>query len=220
MVESFLTPLLSYIETAFSPGNFSGLLVLAFLAAITDVGIPIPFFLDTILILAAYHAGSNYLPVFMIVLALFIGRQAGSGALYLISRFLGKGFIKWLKRRFPTIGNRLDSAKLVKSRWTPVAVVTGRLTPGLLQITSVAAGSIRLRYLHFALGVAISSLIYDAILILLGFIAAHGPKSDDVNFTTWLVISLIIVVCILWPVLFIVLHRSSKKPNWPLNAKT
>jgi membrane protein DedA with SNARE-associated domain len=219
MVESFLTPFLNYIESAFGPGNISGLIVLALLAAITDIGVPVPFFLDTVLMLAAYHAGVNYAPVFFIVLALFIGRQAGSGALYLVSRFLGKGFINWLKRRFPSIGNRLDSAKLGKSRWTPLAVVTGRLTPGLLQITTVASGSICLRYDYFALAVATSSLIYDFILILLGFIAAHSPLADNINLTSWLLIALIVIVCILWPLLFIFLHRSSKKPTGPLNAR-
>lgn len=220
MVDSFLTPFLTYIESAFSPGNMTGLLVLALLAAITDIGIPVPFFLDTVLILAsftAFHDGpSGYLPVFKIVLALFIGRQVGSGILYLIARFAGKGFINWLKRRFPSIGNRLDSAKLGKSRWTPLAVVTGRLTPGLLQITTVAAGSICLRYYYFALAVALSSMIYDFILILLGFIAAKSPKAADINFTHWFVISLVIVVCILWPLIFVFLHRSSKKSARPL----
>jgi membrane protein DedA with SNARE-associated domain len=219
MVDSFLTPFLTYIESAFSPGNITGLLVLALLAAITDIGIPVPFFLDTVLILASYNAGTNYLPVFTILLALFIGRQVGSGALYLISRFVGKGFINWLKRRFPSIGNRLDSVELSKSRWTPLAVVTGRLTPGLLQITSVCAGSIRLRYFYFALAVAISSLVYDFILILLGFIAAHSPKSDDINFTAWLLIALIIIICILWPLIFVFLRRSSKKSPRPLKVK-
>jgi membrane protein DedA with SNARE-associated domain len=215
MVESFLTPLLTFIEATFRPENPSSLLVLALLAAVTDIGIPIPFFLDTILILTSYNAfynlSANFLPMILIVVALFVGRQIGSGILYVVARFLGKGFIDWLKRRFPSVGNRLDADKLGNSRWTWVAIVTGRLTPGLLQITSVAAGTIRLRYDYFILGVAVSSLVYDAILVVLGLIAAHSPKSDDINFTAWLLISLVIIVCILWPALFYFLHRSAKK---------
>jgi membrane protein DedA with SNARE-associated domain len=218
MVEFFNNVIIPLMES-FSLEKPSGLLILMFMAAVTDIGIPLPFFLDTLLILAAYHASSNYVPVLLIIFALFVGRQIGSGALYLIARFLGKGFIDWLKRRFPSVGNRLDAAKLGKSRWTWVAIVTGRLTPGLLQITSVAAGTIRLRYDYFVLGVAVSSLIYDAILVVLGLIAAHSPKSDDINFTAWLLISLVIIVCILWPALFYFLHRSAKKSSQPIDIK-
>ena len=75
----------------------------------------------------------------------------------------------------------------------------------------VAAGTIRLRYSHFFLGVAAASLIYDTVLILLGVIAAYSPRAHDVNFTIWLLISLIIIVCVLWPTIFILIRRAGKK---------
>jgi membrane protein DedA with SNARE-associated domain len=127
------------------------------------------------------------------VLALFMGRQMGSAILYLLSRLLGKAFIRWLQRHFPALRAGLDSLGNRLSRWSLLAVVTGRLTPGLLQITSVAAGTIRLRYYQFALGIALSSIIYDGILVLLGFIAAHSPKSNDINFTFWMLIAILIL---------------------------
>ncbi len=212
MVSSFIA-LLTNLEATFNPGNPSGLLILFLLAVITDIGVPIPFVLDTILILAAYHSGPLSVPVLLIVLMLFAGRQLGSGILYVLSRFLGKSFLDWVKRRVPSVGNGLDSFKSRLKRWAPLAIVTGRLTPGLLQITSVASGAVCLRYTDFAIGIALASIIYDGILILLGFIAAHSPKSDDIDFTVWMLIALVITVCILWPVIFIVVRRSSKKPT-------
>ena len=216
MIESFLN-FLSQLEAIFSTGNPSGLLILFILAVVTDIGIPIPFILDTILILTAYHSGPLSMPVLLIVAMLFSGRQLGSGILYFLSRFIGKRFLDWLKRRFPRIGNRLDSFKNRSSPWWPLIVAAGRLTPGLLQITSVAAGTICLRYYYFAAGIAISSIIYDGILILLGFIAANGPKSTDINFTIWLLISMILVVSILWPLIVVLWRRSGKKMPNPLN---
>jgi membrane protein DedA with SNARE-associated domain len=215
MVESFFA-LLNNLEATFNPGNAGGLLVLFFLAAITDIGVPVPFVLDTILILTAYKVwtipNSPWAPVVLIVLMLFFGRQLGSGLLYLISRLLGgKVFSPWLKRHVPSIGNRLDSFCNRMNHFAPLAVATGRLTPGLLQITSVAAGIIPLRYLQFAFGVAVASIIYDGLLVLLAFIAAHSPRASDANFTIWLLISLIVVVCILWPLIFIFAQRSNRK---------
>jgi membrane protein DedA with SNARE-associated domain len=203
------------MEAAFSTGNPSGLLILFFLAVIADIGIPIPFVLDSILLLTAYNSGPLSLPVLLIVAALFLGRQTGSAILYLLSRFLGKMFLNWLQRRFPVLGVRLEAFKSRLYHWAPLAVATARLTPGLLQITSVAAGAIRLRYLPFAAGITLSSLIYDGILILLGFIAASSPRSSDENFTVWLLFSMLIIVCILWPLIFVLLRRTGNKNTNP-----
>ncbi len=206
MIESFFA-LLQQLETAFSPDSPYGLIILFFLAVTTDIGIPVPFVLDTILILTAYNTGPLSIQVILIVAALFVGRQVGSGILYLLSRYLGKHFIGWLKCRVPSIGGRLDSYTARLGRLAPLAVATGRLTPGLLQVTSVASGAIRMRYYHFALGIAISSLVYDLILVLLGFIAAIHPRAGDLNFTIWLLVSMVVIVCILWPLLFMLINR-------------
>jgi membrane protein DedA with SNARE-associated domain len=211
MVDSFQA-LLVQMEAAFSTGNPSGLVILFFLAVIADIGIPIPFVLDSILILASFHSGPLSLQVWLIVAMLFLGRQAGSAVLYLLSRLMGKIFLSWLQRHLPTLGRRLESFKSRLDHWAPLAVATARLTPGLLQVTSVTAGAIRLRYSQFAIGITVSSLIYDGILILLGFIAASSPRSSDANFTAWLLIAMIIIVCILWPLLFLLLRRLGRKP--------
>jgi membrane protein DedA with SNARE-associated domain len=217
MVENLLS-FLTQMEAAFSTGNPSGLLILCLLAVIADIGIPIPFVLDSILILTAYNSGPLSKQALLIVATLFVGRHIGSAILYLLSRLLGKVFISWLQRHFPSIGNRLEGFKSRLNHWAPLAVATARLTPGLLQITSVAAGAIRLRYSFFAAGISLSSLIYDGILILLGFIAANSPRSSDINFTVWLLIAMLIIVCVLWPLLFLVIRRMGKKPCLSANG--
>jgi membrane protein DedA with SNARE-associated domain len=212
-----LTAFLHWLETSFDLSNPSGLAILALLAAITDIGIPVPFILDTILMLTAYKvcisAYPHWTPVIMIVIMLFIGRQIGSGILYLLARYLGYAFLKVIKKYFPSIGHVLDSFKERLHHWAPLVVVTGRLTPGLLQVTSIASGTIRLRYYFFAAGIAIASLVYDGLLILLAFIASRMHKVSDENFTSWLVITMIVLVCVLWPVLFVIIKSRFKKHN-------
>jgi membrane protein DedA with SNARE-associated domain len=204
-----------FLESTFSTNNVSGLLILFTLAAITDIGVPVPFVLDTILLFTSYEVfikhDPHFAPILLIVAMLFLGRQLGSGILYTISRLLGKVFINWLKCHFPSVGNGLDSFKTKLKSWGPVVVMTGRLTPGLLQATSVAAGAVRLNYPQFALGIALSSIVYDGILVLLGFIVANTPLSRDPNFTLWLLITLIVIVVVLWPVIFFMVRRNYKK---------
>jgi membrane protein DedA with SNARE-associated domain len=213
MVE-WIQSFLPQIDQAFNAGNPSGLLILCALAIVADIGIPIPFVLDTILILRAYDLfsrnSSDLLPLLWMVVALFVGRQIGSAILYFLARLMGKVFLSWLQRHFPSIGNRLDSFKYRLNAWAPLAICTARLTPGLLQITSVCAGAIRLKYIQLITGITASSLIYDGLLILLGFIAAKGPRSSDINFTIWLLIAMLIIVCILWPLIFVMLNRKTR----------
>ncbi len=207
----------SNLVAAFDSPNPPGLIILFSLAVITDIGIPVPFVLDTVLMVTAYKVMTSgdphWTPVLMIILMLFIGRQVGSGILYLLSRYLGNGFLNRLDKRFPSIGSRLDAFKVRLSHWATLMVVTGRLTPGLLQITTLASGTIRMRYQYFALGIALASIIYDGLLILLGFFAAHNPWAENRSFTTLLIIAMIIIVCILWPVLFAVIQRGKKKTD-------
>ncbi len=207
---------LHWLEAAFTTTNPSGLIILFLLAVITDIGVPVPFVLDTILMLTAYNiihspVAHQWTPVVMIVVMLFIGRQVGSGILYLLSRYFGQAFLRWVKKHFPAVGNGLDSFKIRLNHWAPLVVVTGRLTPGLLQMTSVASGAIHMRYKYFALGIALASIIYDGLLILLALIVAHNPWAANRSFTTLLLIAMVVIVCILWPLIFIIIQRSKKK---------
>jgi membrane protein DedA with SNARE-associated domain len=213
---SFVLNLLTQLESTFVPTNPRGLLALFSLAVITDIGVPVPFVLDTILLLTAFQVWisphHNWMPVILIVLMLFVGRQVGSGILYLLARRLGRAFLSRVEKRFPSVGFRLEAFKLRLRHWAPLVVVTGRLTPGLLQITSIASGTMRMRYQYFAAGIAMASLIYDGILVFLAFIAAHNPGADNADFTIWLLIALVITVGILWPLIFFLVQRSKNRP--------
>ena len=55
-------------------------------------------------------------------------------------------------------------------------------------------------------------LIPGGVLILLGFIASHSPFGTDINFTAWLLISMVVIVGILWPVIFVAARREERKP--------
>jgi len=209
MVEGFLT-FLTYLEAMINPGNALGLLALFGVAAITDIGIPVPFLLETVLLLSAYHSGVFSMQVILIVITLFLGRLVGSTILYFLSWFLGNIFLNWIARHFPSISKRMDMRHIHNSRWVSLTIAAARLTPGLGQTTSIASGAIRLRYYHFLLGVIIASAVYDGVMILLGFIASINPRADDINFTMWSIIAIIIVLSIVWPLIFILIRRDRK----------
>lgn len=203
------------IESTFSLTNPIPLIVVFSVVLLADIGFPAPFVDDMALLVTSYGTFSkpnpNLTPVLLIVAALFVGRQIGSGILYLISRAIGGAFLNWVKCHIPSVGSKLDSFKARLGRKAVLVIATGRLTPGLLQVTSVVSGAVRLNYYQFALGIAISSIIYDGVLVILGLIAAHSPLARDRNLTLWLLIAMIVIVSILWPLIFVLLQRSKRK---------
>jgi hypothetical protein len=61
-------------------------------------------------------------------------------------------------------------------------------------------------YLKFVLGVALSSLAYDVVLMLLGLSARFGLRHFLVKPETYLITGFIIFVVVLWVVLYLI-HR-------------
>lgn len=212
MVEAFVA-LLSYLEAIMSPENGIGLAALFAVAVITDIGFPVPFVLETVLLLTAYNSGALSMHVLLVIIVLFLGRQAGSAILYFVSRHAGSALLNWFNRHFPTFSRRLGTRGIDLTRWAPLTIATSRMTPGLLQVTSIAAGAIRLRYYDFVLGITFASIIYDGVIILLGFITSSGPQARDTEFTIWLMISIFIVLFFLWPLCYMLIRRNNKHGN-------
>jgi membrane protein DedA with SNARE-associated domain len=105
---------------------------------------------------------------------------------------------KW----FPWFAKAVTRLRSAVRRRTLLMVVAVRLTPGFLQIPSIISGSLRLKYSHFALGVAISSLIYDFGLVVFGFVASIFLKNAPRELQDYFIISLIVFIVIMWLVLF------------------
>jgi membrane protein DedA with SNARE-associated domain len=192
--------LLSQLTSSVSLGNPSGLAALFILGILSDIGVPFFFLLETFLFFASYYVGPLSSHVLLIVLMLLIGREGGAAVLYWLSSILGNPFIGWVGRRFPRLGQDLGRFRARISKRTAIAVAAVRLTPGLLQVPSLTAGVMRLPYLQFAVGVAISSLIYDFAFIVSGFLAQIGLQNLARELRVYFIIGLIalIIAAIIW----------------------
>jgi membrane protein DedA with SNARE-associated domain len=179
---------------ALSEGTWGALLGLFFVSGLTEVGIPFPFIVDSILIITGIQKDILSMKVGMIMLSLLAGRLVGASIIYWLTRLVGKVFINWVGRRFPFLQRRLDWLTAKLSRRAPIAVAIARLTPGLLTPSTVAAGVIRLRYSYLLLGIAISSVIADISLLLLGFTTGKGLEQFGLKQNVWLIIIIVIVI--------------------------
>jgi membrane protein DedA with SNARE-associated domain len=207
MIE-WINAALSNLAACISVDNPSGLAAIFFITVSCDIGIPFPFVLDTILFFTTYKIGALSLPVLLIILMLLGGRLLGTGIIYWLSRLLGPRFVNWvgrrskfLQRNFERFQNRLD-------RW-PILVITGaRLTLGLMQVSSVAAGTLRIPYYQVVLAIVLSSMVYDGILIILGTLARLGLKNVGPEYSFWIVLGFVAIMAAIFIVIHLIRRRS------------
>ncbi len=194
----FFNELTKYALEAFNQGNPIALLSLFFISALTEIGVPFPFILDTVLVFAGFQTGPAQIG--LIMLSLLLGRVIGASLIYWLTRIVGRVFVSWVSKRFPFLQRRMDWLTAKLSHNAPTAVAVARLTPGLLTPSTVAAGVIRLRYWHLVLGIAISSVIADGILLILGFGTGHGLERLGIRPIWFVVIALVLVIGLGWAI--------------------
>ena len=199
---------LSTLAASINVNNPGGLAAIFFITVSADIGIPFPFVLDTILFFTTYKVGAFSLPVLLIILMIWGGRLLGTGIIYWVSRLLGTSFVDWvgrrsqfLRRNFEQFQNRLD-------RWTIPVIVAARLTPGLMQVSSVAAGTVRVRYYKLVLAIVLSSIVYDGTLIILGTLARLGLKDVRPEYSAWIVIGFVAIMAAIFVVVHLVRRRA------------
>jgi membrane protein DedA with SNARE-associated domain len=193
--------------------NPLGLGILFMLGVFTDIGVPLLLTLEIFVLFASYYAGPLSPQVFLIVTMLLLGRETGAAIVYWVCHFIGDPFLEWLRRHFPWFLRGLNNLKSRIIKRTTLAVAVVRLTPGFLQVPSVIAGTLHLPYVRFALGVAISSLIYDFGLVLFGFIARETLRNTPQNLQDYFIVGFIVLIIIMWVILFFLFRHAFDKKD-------
>lgn len=173
------------------------------LGALTDIGFPFPFVLETFLFFASYNVGPLSLPVLLTLAMLVSGREVGSAGFYSISRLLGPRLLVWLGKRVKRLSRNVERFRERLERHTILGVVVVRLTPGLLQVPSLIAGTMKLSYPRFAAGVAIGGIIYDFGLVVLGYFAKLLSARLGGYFEIYVLVGFGVVIIGAWVYMFI-----------------
>lgn len=170
-----LTGLFYQLLTITSTFNIKLAIILYFLCMIGEVGFGLPYILETIWLLAGYQLVKGTPPLsvadlLMIWVMALAGRQTGSLVLY-YSGMLGMAPVRKFYRRF--IESRLPKRQIIPIGFTkfisnpsPLSIAAGRLIGLRLPISLTM--SARQRFTNLALGVLISSVVWDGIYLVLG----------------------------------------------------
>ena len=198
---------LSTLAASINVNNPGGLAAIFALTVSADMGVPFPFALDTILFFTTYKMGAFSWPVLRVIMMLLGGSLLGTSIIYWVSRLLGTRFIDWLGKRSKFLRRNLEQFQNRLGRWTIPVIVAARLTPGLMQISSVAAGTVRIRYYQVVLAIVLSFIVYDGTLIILGSLARVGLKDVGPEYAAWIVIGFVAIMTAVFVTVHLVRRR-------------
>lgn len=202
---------LSTLAASISADNPTGLTAVFALTISADIGIPFPFVLDTILFFTTYTMGAFSLPVLLVILMLLSGRLVGTSIIYWISRLLGPRFVDWLGRRSRFLRRNIERFQNRLGKWPILAITGARLTLGLMQVSSVTAGTLRIPYYKMVLAIILSSIVYDGTLIILGTLARLGLKDVGPEYSAWIVLGFVAIMSAIFVIIHLIRRRSESR---------
>ena len=142
--------------------------------ALEEGGLPIPVPGDFLMLAFGVRAREGSIILWQVIAAMQAGTIVGSSLLYVLARRNGRGLVG---RFGPFVGigtAQLDRAERQLQRYGAVAVVLGRLLPGMRILTAIACGIFRVPYRVFLPAMSLGSLVYIVGYTMLGYFAGSA----------------------------------------------
>ena len=160
-------------------------------------GIFVPYLLETTWLVAGYQTSKGILPVWSLILLLIaaqLGRELGALALYGLVRS-GSDLVTKYNNRFRLKMDLKETPpfKLFHkvNLLSPFSVALGRLLWLRIPLTLVLGAQRKLKVL--SIGVAISTLIYDATYTILGAVVGTTVALDPIHVLPYFLVGLTVV---------------------------
>jgi len=119
----------------------------------------------------AFQGQASFVPTAAVVTSATV---VGAGFLYVVSRKLGRPLLLRMARRFGYDQAREARVEAWIGRRGPVAIVVGRLIPGLRIVMTVAAGALRVDGRVFVLGTTAAGVVWATLYFWAGWLVGHG----------------------------------------------
>lgn len=149
--------------------NVNKLPALFVLLLLEEAGIPIPIPGDTLILLAGTQTHTKLLREGILVVLVSCGATIlGSSALFGIMRKGGRPFLLKYGRYIRLSPERVARVERWLARHGRMAIVSGRLIPGLRIVTTVVAGLSDMAYRDFLVATSIAAVIWSAAYFWVG----------------------------------------------------
>jgi len=160
--------------------------------AISEFGLPVPVFLESILLFAGFKISQGQIIYFLATLFTLVGSSLGASILYLLAIFFGDEILSRYKF-FSQKREKIEKTISKYGGWEVFTMSILRLTPALVP-TTLAAGFLKINYWKFFTSVIISALIYNLVFITLGVILGKNATLIASNISLIFEITLLIII--------------------------
>ncbi len=180
-----------------------GLLAGFVVILIEEMGVPVPVPGDFLMIGLGVHARQGHVALWQALLIMELATLIGASILYYVSLRAGRDLVYRYGRYIHLTPARLDKAELWIRQRGPLAIVLGRVTPGLRMATVIASGIFGVPYHQFLPSLALGGFLYIALYTLLGYFV--GPPvlrmAEGIHLPLGLLGSIVpLVVLVVWVV--------------------
>src|ERR1700730_9779927 len=151
----------------------NGVLAAFVYLAVEEAGVPIPIPGDFLMLTLGVRAREGGIVLWQVIAAMEAGTVLGSSVLYWLARRGGCGVVERYGRYIGISARQLDRAEAQLRKHGAIAVLLGRLLPGLRVVTAIACGIFNVPFSVFLPAMALGGLIYIVGYTLLGYFA--GP---------------------------------------------
>jgi membrane protein DedA with SNARE-associated domain len=141
-------------------------LMMAVFAAVENVFPPVPA--DTVVALGSWLAARGQGSALWAFLATWVGNVAGAGAMYVVGRSHGSG---WMHRKFPALADEKNEARIreMHRKYGAFALMLSRFIPGIRAVVPPFAGAQRLSPVSTMLSISVASAIWYGTVSYLAF---------------------------------------------------
>ena len=173
--------------------NFAALLLLVFLE---EAGLPLPISGDIILIITGYHVYNRLVNPAFAMVAVEVGSLGGASFLYFVGRKGGHAVVVKYGKYISLTSSRVETVERWFQSHSGLAIIIGRLVPGLRPVISFVAGTFEVKYRPFVMFTTIGTVVWAVPFLLLGYFAGlhFGLIEGTVHRISQLGGTLIIVV--------------------------
>jgi len=196
-----------------------GLGLLFVVILLKEIGVPVPIPGDLLIIVAGARAATGALPIWGVLLAVFVAGVIGAFVQYLLARGPARGFIYRFGRYAGLTPARLDKASdSIKGRgW--VALALGRALPGLRGGVVAACGLAAVPVATFLGGLVAGTLLFATFTTMLGYLVGPGAIAilSSLSVPWWAVaLALVLAGLAAWPIIRYMRSKTVQQSTAPV----
>ncbi|MDG7002144.1 MAG: DedA family protein [Nitrososphaerota archaeon] len=204
---SLSAQIFNFVVNMISSSGYAGIFAL-----MTAEGATLPVPSEVILPFAGYLVFEGQLNFWVVVVVATVGSIIGAFIDYFIGYYLGRAAVLRYGRYIRLNEGHLKTVEKWFSRYGEITVLFSKFVPLVRTLVSFPAGAAEMKVWKFALFSAIGSIIWNVVLVYVGFVAGqNATKIISTLSGPYTATEIVVVILIIVGIVYFLERKSSKQ---------